>query len=245
MLDNGAIFLCFCSYYKSVLYYEASPETPRYSDFATFAAVTKRFAPMKAQAPSHLTPSYWEQHYTDGHTPWNIGNISPPIRHYIDGLPDKNLRILIPGAGHAHEAAYLHRQGFSNVLVCDWAPSAFNNLLEQAPDFPQEHLIVSDFFALDIQVDLMIEQTFFCAIDPAQRPDYARQAARLLRSGGILAGLLFAEPFEHEGPPFGGTAQEYEAYFAPYFHILRMEIADASIKPRLGRELFVEMKVKT
>lgn len=197
---------------------------------------------MKAQAPNHLDPTYWEQRYIDGYTPWNIGQVSPPIREYVDRLGDKSLRILIPGAGHAHEAAYLHQQGFSNVLVCDWAPSAFKGLLQDAPGFPQEHLIVSDFFALDRPFDLLIEQTFFCAIDPAQRPDYARQAARLLRPGGTLAGLLFAEPFEQEGPPFGGTAQEYEAYFAPFFHILRMELCDASIKPRLGRELFMEMR---
>jgi SAM-dependent methyltransferase len=190
-----------------------------------------------------LSPSFWEQHYTDGHTPWDIGNVSPPIREYVDRIGDKSLRILIPGAGHAHEAAYLHRQGFGNVWVCDWAPSAFKGLLEQAPGFPKEHLIVSDFFALDMPFDLLIEQTFFCAIDPAQRPDYARQAARLLKPGGTLAGLLFAEPFEQEGPPFGGTAQEYEAYFAPFFHIERMELCDTSIKPRLGRELFIELQV--
>lgn len=189
-----------------------------------------------------LDADFWEQHYEQGHTPWDIGQVSPPIRQYLDGLTDKDLLILIPGAGHAHEAAYLHRQGFRRVMVCDWAPSAFKPLLEQAPDFPQEHLLVSDFFELELQADLVLEQTFFCAILPQQRAAYARQAAQLLKPGGILAGLLFAEPFEKQGPPFGGTAEEYTGYFLPWFHIERMELCEASIKPRLGRELFIELK---
>jgi methyl halide transferase len=193
-------------------------------------------------APKNLNAAFWEEHYAQGHTPWDIGQVSPPIRQYMDSLADKDLLILIPGAGHAHEAAYLHRQGFRRVMVCDWAPSAFKPLLEQTPDFPQEHLLVSDFFELELDADLLLEQTFFCAIAPERRPEYARQAARLLKPDGMLAGLLFAELFEKEGPPFGGTAEEYAGYFAPWFHLERMELCDDSIKPRLGRELFIELK---
>jgi methyl halide transferase len=193
-------------------------------------------------APKNLNAAFWEEHYAQGHTPWDIGQVSPPIRQYMDSLADKDLLILIPGAGHAHEAAYLHRQGFRRVMVCDWAPSAFKPLLEQTPDFPQEHLLVSDFFELELDADILLEQTFFCAIAPERRPEYARQAARLLKPDGMLAGLLFAEPFEKEGPPFGGTAEEYAGYFAPWFHLERMELCDDSIKPRLGRELFIELK---
>ncbi len=191
-----------------------------------------------------LSPEYWEQRYREGYTPWNIGHVSPPLKRFMDGIGDKKAHILIPGAGHAHEAAYLHRQGFTQVWVCDWAPSAFQGLLDEAPDFPRDHLLVSDFFALDMEVDIILEQTFFCAIDPAKRPDYAGKAAQLLRPGGILAGLLFAEPFEQPGPPFGGTAEEYLSYFKPYFEVLYMGLTPDSIKPRQGRELFFELKAK-
>jgi hypothetical protein len=64
----------------------------------------------------------------------------------------------------------------------------------------------------------------------------------LLADGGKLAGLLFAFPFEQEGPPFGGTKEEYEQLFSPHFDINHLAISEASIKPRAGRELFIELQ---
>ncbi|HMO41007.1 MAG TPA: SAM-dependent methyltransferase [Saprospiraceae bacterium] len=191
-----------------------------------------------------LTPQYWNERYRTGHTPWDIGQVSPAIQRYLDQLPDQSIRILIPGAGNAYEAIYAHRRGFSQVYVCDWAPSAFDYLRQQAPDFPAEQLLIADFFKLDITVDLIIEQTFFCAIDPAQRAEYARKAADLLSSGGRVAGLLFATHFAQPGPPFGGTQEGYEAIFNPFFQILQMDITPWSIPPRAGNELFFELKKK-
>jgi len=193
-------------------------------------------------ANDKLTPSYWNERYEQQHTPWDIGHVSPPIKRYLDDLNAPSTRILIPGAGSAYEAIYAYRQGFEQVLVCDWAPLAFRYLRQAAPDFPEDHLLITDFFKLDIEVDLIIEQTFFSAIAPSQRPAYVRQAANLLAPKGRVAGLLFAHPFEHEGPPFGGTKAEYEQLFSAHFDILRMDISAHSITPRLGRELFFELQ---
>jgi SAM-dependent methyltransferase len=191
-----------------------------------------------------LSATYWNQRYENEHTPWDIGYASPPLLEYIKWLKDKQIRILIPGAGRAYEAIFLHRAGFEQVWVCDWAPAAFGHLLEHCPEFPRERLLAADFFELDMEFDLMLEQTFFCAIDRAQRQAYARQAAHLLKGGGLLAGVLFAQEFEQEGPPFGGTAAEYQDCFEPHFEILIMEISPHSIRPRAGRELFVEMRAR-
>lgn len=185
-----------------------------------------------------LSASYWEKRYRETDTPWDIGYISPPLRQYIDQLTDQDQKILIPGAGRAYEAIYLHQQGFRQVYVCDWAKTSFDLLRQEVPNFPEEHLLVADFFDLDLSVDLVIEQTFFCALLPEQRDAYAAKMATLLKPGGKLVGLLFAEHFDHPGPPFGGTAEEYQALFQPQFEIERMEIAADSIQPRQGRELF-------
>lgn len=193
----------------------------------------------------HLTPGYWNERYQQHNTPWDIGDVSPPLKKYLDKLSDKTLRILIPGAGSAYEAIYAHQQGFSNVYVCDWAPAAFDNLRQQAPEFPEAHLLVNDFFKLEIEVDLILEQTFFSAIDPSQRSEYARKTAEFLSPQGKLVGLLFAHPFEHQGPPFGGTKEAYQRIFSPYFHILQMEISRDSIQPRAGRELFIELRKRS
>ncbi len=189
-----------------------------------------------------LDAAFWNEKYQTGNTPWDIGGVSPPLRHYLDQIEDKSTSILIPGAGRAYEAIYLHQKGFQNVWVCDWAPAAFDFLKSKIPDFPEVNLVCSDFFKLDLQVDLILEQTFFCAIEPHQRSAYAQKAAALLRPQGKLAGLLFAQTFEKNGPPFGGTAEEYRAAFEPYFDILQLYISPYSIKPRQGVELFIELE---
>ncbi len=187
---------------------------------------------------SQLDAQYWEKRYQASDTPWNIGYPSPALVRFFQSLPHKDLRILIPGAGYAHEAEWLWRAGFRHVFVCDWAASAFCHLRKRVPQFPDQHLFISDFFALTPAYDLIVEQTFFCALPPQRRPDYVRQCAHLLSPRGILAGLLFAQPFPFEGPPFGGTLQEYRALFKPFFHIEQMHVCPHSIKPRQERELF-------
>ncbi len=188
----------------------------------------------------HLSDDYWNQRYLDGQTGWDLGSISPPIKAYVDQLTDKNLRILIPGAGSGHEAEYLHQQGFMNVHVLDFAPEAIAAFLKRNPTFPVTNTHVADFFAHQNTYDLILEQTLFCAIDPILRQKYAEHASALLRSGGKLIGLLFNREFEG-GPPFGGNTTEYMGYFSPYFRELSMEDCYNSVEPRGGSEVFIRL----
>lgn len=188
--------------------------------------------------------TYWQARYaTPGRAQWDAGRITPPLQAYFDQLPaGAQPRILIPGAGRAYEAEYLHRQGFRHVVVADLAPAPLAELAARVPDFPAENLWLADFFALapTEQFDLLIEQTFFCALAPAQRRAYARQCARLLRPGGKLVGLLFETEFAGATePPFGGTRTEYRAYFEPYFNFVHFDTATNSLPARRGRELFI------
>ena len=191
-----------------------------------------------------LDAAYWETRWQGQQTGWDIGEASPPLIHYLEGVSDRQTRILIPGAGRAYEAIHLHQQGYEQVFVCDWAPSAFDHLRQKAPDFPENHLLVGDFFELEpgLAFDLLLEQTFFCAIDPVLRPQYVTKSADLLADQGTLAGVLFARAFPFPGPPFGGTEAEYRRLFSSHFEIHTMEITPYSIAPRLGNELFVELK---
>jgi SAM-dependent methyltransferase len=188
--------------------------------------------------------AYWQARYaTPGRTGWDAGRTTPPLRAYFDQLPVASQpRILIPGAGRAHEAEYLHRLGFGQVVVADLAPEPLAELAARVPSFPKEHLWLADFFALapTEPFDLIIEQTFFCAINPSLRAAYARQCAALLRPGGKLVGLLFDTEFAGASePPFGGSRDEYRAYFAPYFEFIHFDTAYNSLPARAGRELFI------
>lgn len=194
-----------------------------------------------------LDATYWQQRYANGQTGWDAGRITPPLQEYFVQLgPPDARRILIPGAGRAYEAEYLHRQGWPNVWVADLAPEPLHDLQQRVPDFPTEHLLLADFFQLEPvpAFDLLVEQTFFCALDPALRPAYARQCAHLLRPGGTLMGLLFDTEFSQPGPPFGGSRAEYRPYFEPYFEFRHFDTATNSLAPRQGRELFICLKKK-
>lgn len=192
---------------------------------------------------SALDKNYWEKRWDSQKTGWDIGYASPPLLRYTKNLA-KDTRILIPGAGSAYEAIHLHQQGFTQVYVCDWAADAFNQLKEKCPDFPKDHIIVANYFELDLAVDLQLEQTFFCALAPSKRADYVKKASELIVEGGKLAGLLFGVEFSFDGPPFGGLKSEYTPLFETYFNILQMDIAPDSIPPRQGNELFIEMQKK-
>ncbi|MDN5199967.1 methyltransferase domain-containing protein [Fulvivirgaceae bacterium BMA10] len=192
-----------------------------------------------------LDKNYWSNRYMSNETQWDAGTITTPLKDYFDQLINKESRILIPGCGNAYEAEYLFYQGFKNVYLVDLSSTPLSNFSQRCPGFPKSHLIHQDFFALDDQFDLIIEQTFFCSLLPKQRPDYARQVFNLLKENGKLVGVLFNDPLFDDRPPFGGNKEEYEVYFKPYFDFNVFEVCYNSIKPRRERELFMNLSKKS
>jgi methyl halide transferase len=188
------------------------------------------------------TQAYWDNRYQNGLTGWDIGYVSTPLKDYFDQLENKELRILIPGAGNAYEAAYLWQLGFRNVTVLDIARQPLDAFLRENPYFPSSQAVQKDFFAVEGQFDLIVEQTFFCSFPPLPetRYDYARQCAQLLAPGGKLVGLWFDIPLtgDMEKRPFGGSRAEYLTYLAPLFEVKTFEKSHNSIQPRAGNELF-------
>jgi len=185
-----------------------------------------------------LNEDFWDYKYKTNETGWDLGEISPPLKAYFNQLTNKALKILIPGGGNSYEAEYLFNKGFKNVYVIDLSSTALLNLRTRVPSFPSSHLIQANFFDIDMTFDLIVEQTFFCAIDPNLRPAYAAKAFEMLNTNGKVVGLLFDAPLNDSHPPFGGSKTEYVEYFKPYFVIKTMEEAHNSIKPRQGKELF-------
>ena len=186
-----------------------------------------------------LDAEYWESRYAGGDIPWDIGHVSPPLKAYFDQLHDKGIRILIPGAGSAYEAIYLLENGFDNVHVCDISPTAIHNLQSR---FPRVNTICEDFFCISGSYDLIVEQTFFCALDPSLRRKYFEKMHELLTQDGKLMGLLFASNFEKPGPPFGGSAEEYLDLMDGLFEPIYLKMAYNSIEPRKDNELFFLLK---
>ena len=188
--------------------------------------------------------SYWENKYSLNTAGWDIGYISTPLKTYFEKLKDKNISILIPGGGNGHEAELLYTLGFKNVHLLDIARQPLENFGSRVPGFPTENLIHTDFFSHTGQYDLIIEQTFFCALDPDLRPMYAQKIHELLREKGKLVGLLFDFPLTDDGPPFGGSIKEYFNTFNELFTIKKLERSFNSISERNGKELFIKFEKK-
>lgn len=186
-----------------------------------------------------LDKNYWDSRYKTEQTGWDLGTVSGPLQSYIDQLDNKDLRILIPGCGNAYEAEYLLHKGFTKVTLIDISPSLVNDLRKRFENHSQITVLEGDFFEHDAVYDLILEQTFMCALDPALREAYTKKMHSLLADNGKIAGLLFGVEFEKAGPPFGGNADAYQKQFAPYFNIKTMEKAHNSAKPREGNELFI------
>ena len=189
-----------------------------------------------------LSSEYWNQRYLNNEFAWDIGEISTPLKTYIEQLSDKELKILIPGAGNAYEADFLIEAGFKNVFILDFAKAPLDNIKKRNPLIKNEQLFESDFFEHQSQYDLILEQTFFCALNPSLRHKYAEHMHTLLKPGGKLVGVLFNDVLNSDRPPFGGNKMEYLELFEPIFKIKTFEKCYNSIKPRADRELFMIME---
>lgn len=191
-----------------------------------------------------LNADYWNNRYLNNDFGWDIGYASTPLKEYFLQLKNKEASILIPGAGNGYEAELLVELGFRNVTILDFAMAPLEAIKKRMPDFPEKQLLQADFFDLEGQYDLIIEQTFFCALAPDLREKYVEQMHRLLKPDGKLVGLLFNDVMNTDSPPFGGNSEEYLDLFSGRFNIIVMEASYNSIKPRMGKELFVIMQPK-
>lgn len=188
-----------------------------------------------------LDKDFWNTKYENNSTGWDLGMVSPPIKKYIDQIENKDLRILIPGAGNAYEAEYLIDQGFTSVTIIDIAPRLIQELENKFKDTSTIRIIEGDFFEHEGEYDLILEQTFFCAIPPSLRPKYVEKMKFLLASTGKLCGLLFNRTFEG-GPPFEGNKEEYMELIKGELKIVTMEPCFNSHPARKGTELWIQLQ---
>jgi methyl halide transferase len=185
-----------------------------------------------------LDKTYWDNQYKTNTTGWDLGKVSPPIKQYVDGISNKNIAILIPGCGNSYEAEYLLQQGFTNITIIDIAPTLVGTLKTKYQHNKNIKIVLGDFFEHQGNYDLIVEQTFFCALPPTLRQQYVFKMHQLLNTNGLLVGLLFNRNFE-VSPPFGGSKAEYELLFKDAFQLVQIETATNSIDARANTELFI------
>lgn len=188
--------------------------------------------------------NFWNKKYATGKMGWDIGMHSRPIAEYADQLENKELNILIPGCGNAYEAEYLYESGFKNINLLDISSELVGSLDLKFGGKNNIELHNHNFFehsGTNGKYDLIIEQTFFCSLDPELRVNYAGKMSDLLKKDGRLVGVLFDREFEKEGPPFGGSEEEYRELFGKHFEIKVLEKCYNSIPQRSGNEIFINL----
>jgi SAM-dependent methyltransferase len=193
---------------------------------------------------TNLNEDYWDNRWKELQTQWDIGFAAPALMDYMQQISNKDLSILIPGCGNAYEAEALAALGFTNITLIDISEKLVKSLQEKYKNNASIKVVLGDYFEHETQYDIILEQTFFCAINPALRQQYANHTAKLLNKNGILTGVLFNREFEQAGPPFGGSVEEYKTYFGTLFDIIKMEPCYNSIAPRAGSEVFIKFVKK-
>ena len=188
-----------------------------------------------------LDKEYWNLRYKNGATEWDMGEVSPPLKAYIDQCSNKHHRVLIPGGGNSYEARYLWENGFKDITVVDISGVVINHLRKEHEQ-TGIRFVEADFFKHQGEYDIIIEQTFFCALEPALRQAYASHMHELLWEEGRFIGVLFNREFEKEGPPFGGNVKIYRRLFEPYFSFKTFAPCYNSHPARKGKELFFNFR---
>lgn len=197
----------------------------------------------KCEVP--LDEKFWDTRWGNQETGWDIGCPAPVFTEYFKNISNKNSSILIPGCGNAYEAEYLLQQGFTDITLIDIAPLAVEHLKKKFEEKSQIKVIHQDFFQHQGKYDLVLEQTFFCAISPLKRKDYVQKMSELLKPTGSIVGVMFDKQFHQAHPPFGGSAEEYRSLFESNFEIIKLEPCYNSIPPRKGSEVFIHFQKKT
>ena len=178
---------------------------------------------------------YWDFCFEEKDTPWDLGAPAPSLISLEKKLllPNKST-VIVPGCGYGHDALYWARLKYQ-VSAVDWCQSAIEELRIKGRREELELEALCDSVwnipqSWDHTFDLYLEYTFFCAIDPEDRIIYLQNVCRLLKQGGLLAGVFFVDEQyaskslkDNHGPPFGSSESQIRELFAKDFDCVFLE----------------------
>lgn len=195
------------------------------------------------EKPAHQRPElpdFWDHRFRQGVTPWDAGGVPEALQSFVHRqavkvvAPDEH-RVLIPGCGSAHEAAYLDRHGWP-VVALDFSADALDAARRNLGDWGGT-LLHEDFFHHDAEPPyaLIYERAFLCALPRKLWRGYGERMARLLAPGGILAGYFyFGDGLK--GPPFPISRPQLNELLEPYFDLVEDEAVSDSLPVFAGQE---------
>ncbi len=161
-------------------------------------------------------PDFWDKRFDEGTTPWNAGGVPPALQAFVAESPLAHTSVLVPGCGHAWEAAWLATQGLQ-VTALDFSAAAVEAARTTLGEWRGD-LVCADFFDYTpaLPFALIYERAFLCALPRKLWDGYGRRMHELLAPGGRLAGFFFFSD-EPKGPPFGIAPAALDALLEPWF----------------------------
>ncbi|KAG8917178.1 hypothetical protein FRC01_002623 [Tulasnella sp. 417] len=198
-------------------------------------------------------------------TPWDNGEIQPPLRDFIESNDGKallskkseNARALVPGCGTGYDAAYFASLGYE-ALGADLSSTAVQRAKEfwaESPELKSGKLSfqVLDFFKFEVpatKYDLVYDCSFFCALPPELRAPWGARMRELVRPGGTLITLVYPiDGSRTGGPPYSIDVQKVtdalqgseEGSAGPGEHWTKVldVVPQTSIPHHVGRERLV------
>lgn len=160
-----------------------------------------------------LLAEEWNKRYLHSNTPWDLGQPSEELRYRLSELPlHHQARILVPGCGRGHDAALLAEAGF-DVTGIDWSEEAVAQARQRYGK--RVHFFAGNAFTQpwDAPFDAVFEHTFFCALSPADWPQYGTWLTQVLAPDGLLFGIFWNHG-QAGGPPYSVTPQQLHALLA-------------------------------
>lgn len=203
----------------------------------------QRFAvrPWLSENISVNEAEFWSNIYRTETPRWDLGEPTPALMHALPRLKLQPARILVPGAGGGHDAAWLASQGHI-VTAVDFSAEAIARARKNYGHVPHLTFLHLDVFQLPPDMngsfDMIFEYTCYCAVTPSRRNELVRVWRRLLTDNGHLLGIFFTMD-RPNGPPYGGSEWELRQRLGKSFRLLYWTRLRDSVPARLGQELLI------
>lgn len=186
----------------------------------------------------------WEELWREGVTPWDLGDVSPPLQEFLnhtsaDGVVASGDKVLVPGCGRGYDLKLL-ANSFKRVIGLDISETAVAAARLENASHSNVTIERGDFFTHPHHdYDGVYDYTFFCAIDPKQRDAWAQKMKQLVRPSGLLMCIVFPiiEAPSRGYPPHPVSLDDYKRRLQPEFSLVHFNKSPKSHASRVGKEM--------